>query len=409
MLGFNGCEQRSRRTLTTIAISRRFKQTYVFVLAGALLASLGATSAHAAPRTGEPCKKVGVSVSQKKSQGELLCLNVAGARRWVSVPEAQNRGQAVKLVRDWQTVAVLPNEHLVRHFSASSDAYVSERLALAQQARDQLVQQIAALTAKQASLQAEITNLPGQINQAQVSYQQAETALAGPKREYTSAASSAAILESQYTSAYNNRVAYIGCKTLEMFGFRGPGSCGASNDAQYFSIKSRFESARARADSLWSAYQVRYSDYKSKYDRYKALFDRQASARNELASTSAEVSSANAALNEAEAHLAASHDANKRLQEMRAALTRWETTAGKIEELSLKGLGASWDSQFNRIAKLQGILQLHQNSVSDSFAVFRALTADLPDPDPQPSESTAPQVGEEIAGTGDNVAANSSG
>lgn len=351
-----------------------------------LLLAVTVVPANAATSVGDTCKKPGQAISQKGGKGQLVCLRVAGTTTWVFVPSASSKSQASKALREWRTVDPLQNEDLIRHFALTSDAYVDERLTLAQQGRDQLAQQIVVLTSKQANLQAEITNLPSQITQAQTLYQQAESALAAPRREYTSAATTAALLDAEYTSAYNNRLSYIACKTLEMFGFRAPGDCGTSNDAQYFSIKARYEAARARADSLRANYQARYNDYKAKYDRYKTLFDRQATARNELGTTGAELNAADAALIGAEAHLRASHVAKARLIEIRVALSRLDATKAHLEKLANADVGTKWTSQYERSARLFGILQLHQKYVVESFGSFRALTTDLADPVPEQPE-----------------------
>lgn len=360
------------------------------ILGGAALAAvlIGGLDvpASAATKAGDACKKVGQTKSLTSNKGELVCLKVAGARTWVYVPLAESKAQATNKSNDWRRPASLPNEDSIRHFAASSDSYINERLAGAQQTRDQLSNQFAALEVQRNSLQSEISSLPGKISQAQSNYQQAQSALDEPKRAYTSAASQAAVLNSQYSSAYSNRVAYIGCKTLEMFGYRAPGDCGVSNDSYYFSIKAQYEAAQARADSLYATYSAKYNDYKAKYDEYKRLYDRQAAAQSDLNATNAELGAVNAILGSAEAHLKASHDANGQLQALRAGLARWDASTSKLEQLAGKKLSANWEPQYQRLARLFGITQLHRASVIDTFANFRSLTGDLPDPQPAPAE-----------------------
>lgn len=359
-------------------------------IVAALALSGGISPAQAATKAGDTCKKIGQSKSVKSSKGELVCLKVAGQRTWVFVRSADTKGRAIKSARAWREPAELPNEGVIRHFARNSDAYVSERLAVAQQDRDQLAQQVAALTNQRSALESEISGLPSQVSQAQTVYQQAEAALDEPKRAYQSAASEAAVLDSQYTSAYNNYLAHISCVTLETFGFGGP--CGYFDSAGYSSIKFRFEAAQARADSLWAAYSAAYSNYKAKYDEYKRLYDRRADASNELNATNAELASVNGALGAAEAHLASSHDTNGHLQNLRVTLARWDQASTKLQQLASKGLSGKWKSQYERMARLAGISQLHRADVVEAFANFRALTTDLPDPLPTsvPSEETEP-------------------
>lgn len=354
--------------------------------------------ASAATKAGDTCKKVGQTKSLTNNRGELVCLKEAGARTWVYVPLAKNKKQATKKSKDWRSPASLPSEDTIRHFAANSDSYINERLAGAQQTRDQLSNQFAALEAQRNSLQSEISSLPGKVSQAQSNYQQAQSALDEPKRAYTSAFSQAAVLNSQYTSAYSDRVAYIGCKTLEMFGYRAPGDCGASNDSYYFSIKAQYEAAQARADSLYATYSAKYNDYKAKYDEYKRLYDRQAAAQRDLNATNAELGVVNASLGSAEAHLKASHDANGQLQALRAALARWDASTSKLEQLASKKMSANWEPQYQRLARLSGMTQLHRASVIDTFANFRSLTGDLPDPQPATAEPEDPEGASEASG-----------
>ncbi len=130
-----------------------------------------------------------------------------------------------------------------------------------------------------------------------------------------------------------------------------------------------------------------------KYDEYKRLYDRQASVQSDINSVNAEIAASSQALVAAEAHLRASHDANGQLQQLRAALNRLDATNNQLERMASKKLPQKWDAQYERMARLSGISQLHRADVIDAFSSFRALTNDLPDPVVQ---ATEPPVTESV-------------
>ena len=359
---------------------RKTRQVVISVLAAGLTMGVLQAPAQAATKAGDDCKRIGQSKSVKSTKGKLLCLRVAGQRTWVFVPKSSSKARAEKMAKGWQRQAELPNESALRYFAASSDAYVTERLTLAQQGRDELAQRAAALSSQQAALQSELTNLPSQVSAASVAAQTAESKLEEPLQAAQSASSSASLLASEYARLEGEMGAHIGCRVLEDFGFYPPGSCGYFDQSYYNSVRSRYNAAQARADSLWANYRSAYNDYKAKYDEYKRLYDRQAAAQNELNETGAELANVNGALAAAEAHLAASHDTNGQLQDLKVTLARWDSTNTKLRQLASKKLRGNWESQFERMARLAGIAQLHRKNLLDTFIVFRGLTADLPDP-----------------------------
>ena len=352
----------------------------------ALLVVGGQSPAGAATKAGDSCKKVGQTKTIKSNKGELVCLKVAGARTWVYVPLAKNKAQATKATKDWQSPASLPNEDVIGHFAANSDAYISERITLAQQQRDQLAQQSALLTSQRATLQAEVTSLPSQVSSARSVMQSAQAKLDEPKKAAQAASSKASSLASEYYRLQDQLTTHVACRVLEDFGFYPPGSCGSFDNSYYSYVSSSYSAAQAQADSLWATYTSYYNDYKAKYDEYKRLYDRQAAAQRDLNTANAELVAVNASLSSAEAHLKASHDANGQLQALRAAFARWQASTSKLEQLASKKLRANWQPQYQRVARLSGMSQLHRASVIDAFAAFRSLTADLPDPPPVGTE-----------------------
>lgn len=374
-------------------------QIGVTAIASALLFAGLTSPAFAATKAGDSCKKTGQIQSVKKGKGELVCLKVAGSKTWVFVPLASTKANAIKTINTWRgpsTDLAPPNVQVISFFAISSGPYVADRLTLAQQGRDQLANQASALRTQQAALQAETTSLPSQVAQALSISEQAKAALDEPKKAYTSAASEAAILDSQYTSAYNNYVSYVSCKTLEMFGYGGP--CGYFDSAGYSSIKYRYEAAQARADALWAAYTAKYNDYKAKYDEYRRLYDRQSTVQADLNGVTAELAQTTGALGAAEAHLRASHETNGQLQQLRASLARWDASTNRLQQLATKKVSSNWAKEYGRMARLSGIAKLHRNDVVAAFSNFRALTPDLPDPDLNPAPS---EVGDGQAGSSD--------
>ena len=364
------------------------------VAMGALLFGFAAP-AQAATKAGDTCKKTGQSKSVKGDKGKLVCLKVAGSRQWVFVPSAPGKEKANKAVKSWKNTKELPNEAIIRHFAANSDAYVQERLTLAQQGRDQLAQQSASLTGQQASLAAEAASLPGQVSQAQSAYQQAQSATEEPKKAYLAAKTEWQIVSSELTSAQNARDWNIACTISEMFGYVGAGTCGPSNESYYFSVKAREQAAYAKVSALAQVLDAKNADARNKYDEYKRLYDRQASVQSDINSVNAEIAASSQALVAAEAHLRASHDANGQLQQLKAALNRLDAANNQLERMASKKLPKKWDAQYERMARLSGISQLHRADVIDAFSSFRALTNDLPDPvvqatEPPETESVQP-------------------
>lgn len=359
------------------------------VAMGALLFGFAAP-AQAATKAGDTCKKTGQSKSVKGDKGKLVCLKVAGSRQWVFVPSAPGKEKANKAVKSWKNTKELPNEAIIRHFAANSDAYVQERLTLAQQGRDQLAQQSASLTGQQASLAAEAASLPGQVSQAQSAYQQAQSATEEPKRAYFTAKTEWEIASSELTSASNAHYANMACQINEMFGY---GSCGSYDSSYFYAAEARERAAYARASALAKVLDAKNADAKSKYDEYKRLYDRQASVQSDTNSVNAEIAASSQALVAAEAHLRASHDSNGQLQQLKAALNRLDATNDQLERMASKKLPNKWDAKYERMARLSGISQLHRADVIDAFSSFRALTNDLPDP---VVEATEPPITESV-------------
>lgn len=343
-----------------------------------LFGSVGIPSTFAATAVENQCRKVGAT--QVTPKGLLSCVNVSGERIWISTPLPKGIAEARKLVSSWDTSA-LPTDSIIRFHARSSDGYVQERLTLAQQKRDALVELKASLTAQISALQAEIRDLPGRISAAYATSQTASSNLETPKREYQTLSSQANIYYSRYASLDSARISHLGCKILEMFGHGGP--CGTFNESAYYSAKTQYELAKNRADTAFANYTRLFNDYKGKYDAYKALYDRQATAQTELNAATNQSNEADAGIPGAEAHLKASHSVIADLRLLQSSITLADSAGVQLQELVQKPLGANWKKEFDRLARMNAIMLFHQRNVHNTFSSFRTMTPDLLDPEPE--------------------------
>ena len=165
----------------------------------------------------------------------------------VGTAKPKTSREATRLLKKWVLEDPIPGDSLIRHHAFASDAYAQERLTLAQQARDALSAQKVQFSNQADSLRSEIQNLPSKVSTSLGVAKTAEAKLDAPKREYQSLSSQESILYSQYASLDSGRISHLGCVVLEMFGFGGP--CGSFNEANFLSVKSRYEIAKSRADS----------------------------------------------------------------------------------------------------------------------------------------------------------------
>jgi len=353
-----------------------------------VMSIVGLSPAEAALKAGETCPKVGTTEISPNGKGALVCLTVSGSRKWIFTPLPKGAGDATRQVKLWTATNAIPDDSLTRYHSQSSDAYVQERLTLAQQARDALVNQKTILTNQSSTLQAEIQGLPAQISTTQATVQTAEAKLDGPKREYQSLSSQASILGSQYASLDRARTVNLACELLEVFGVGG--GCGTFNESNYFSVKSQYEIANSRADSAWQTYTVLYNDYKKKYDASVALRSRQNTARAELNKANADLGSVENAIPGAEAHLSASHAVIENLTNLKVTLAQFDAASARVRDLATKPLGSNWKKNFNQIARLQGVASLHQTAILEIYSAFRSQTGDLPDPQPTATPEPTP-------------------
>lgn len=350
-----------------------------------LLGSVGVPSTFAATTVEAECRKVGAT--QVTSKGLLSCMNVSGARIWISTPLPKGIAEAKKLVSAWDTSA-LPTDSIIRFHARSSDDYVQQRLTLAQQKRDALVGMKASLTARISALQSEIGALPSQISVAQVASRTALSNLETPKREYQTLTSQANIYYSQYARLDSARISHLGCKILEMFGMGG--SCGTFNESAYYSAKTQYELAKYRADTAEANYNRLFNDYKVRYDAYKALFDRRATAQSELSVATNQGNEVEAGIPGAEAHLKASHAVIADLRLLQSSITLADSAGVQLQELVQKPLGANWKKKFDRLARVNAIRLFHQGNVDDTFSSFRTMTPDLLDPEPEVPPTAEP-------------------
>jgi len=367
-------------------VKKTFVTVTVSVVSATLLFMGLASPAQASIKAGDFCKKTGQSKSVKGGRGELVCLQVAGSRIWIFASTTSSKTKAAKTAKSWRTSTPLPNEEILRHFSVNSDAYILERITLAQQVRDERSQQLVVLSNQRAGLDSEIASLPNQVSQALLTYQQAKPAVEDAKKALQRASSDADILYSQYSSAMTGYYANLACEIQLMFGYVG--SCGYFDSAGYSSLKNQYEWASAKELSLAKATDAKVNEYNAKYKEYSRLYDRQASAQSELSAANAELAHLDGLLVAAESHLAASHDANGQLQQLRLALSRWDATNSQLLKLAAKKLPKKWNLKYQRMARMSGIAKLHRGNVIEVFTGFRALTTDLPDPPPTPLEPT---------------------
>ena len=350
-----------------------------------LFGSVGLPSTFAVTAVENQCRKVGAT--QVTPKGLLSCMNVSGERLWISTPLPKGIAEAKKLVSSWDTSA-LPTDSIMRFHARSSDGYVQQRLTLAQQKRDALVGMKASLTARISALQAEIRDLPGRTSAAYATSQTASSNLEAPKREYQALSSQANIYYSQYASLDTARIYYLGCRIQLMFG--SVGSCSPFNESAYYSAKTQYELAKNRADTAYANYTRLFNDYIGKYDAYKALFDRQATAQSELNAATNQSNEADAGIPGAEAHLKASHSVIAELGLLQSSITLADSAGVQLQELIQKPLGANWKKEFNRLARMNAIMLFHRGNVDDTFSLFRSLTPDLLDPEPEVPPTAEP-------------------